>query len=62
MRTRRLPLVIPQQDYKKLEELAKAHERDPMQQARWMLRQALDLHPRNQECKYEQQEADDDTC
>ena len=41
MRTKCLPLYIPSDLYKRLEERATAEERDPLQQARWLLKQAL---------------------
>ncbi len=41
MRTRRLPLIIPAEDYNHLVELGRSEERDPLQQALWILRQAL---------------------
>jgi len=42
VRTKCLPLYLPREMYTRLERLAEAHERDPIQQARWLLRQALD--------------------
>ena len=42
MRTRILPLVLPPDQYARLEREAKAQERDPIQQARHILRQHFD--------------------
>jgi hypothetical protein len=36
-----LPIVLWEQDYSRLERLARAEERDPLQQARWILKQVL---------------------
>ena len=41
MQRRSLPIVLDGPEYKKLERLAKSEERDPLQQARWILRHAL---------------------
>jgi hypothetical protein len=41
MRTNILPIVLPKPLYKELERRAYAEERDPLQHARWLLRQAL---------------------
>jgi len=41
MRTRRLPLIIPADLYEVLEQQAHEHDRDPTQQARYLLRLAL---------------------
>ncbi len=41
MRTRHVPIILPADEYSKLAEMAKAEERDPLQQARWILRQAI---------------------
>ena len=41
MRTNCLPIYLPADLYSKLERDARAEERDPIQQARWILRQAL---------------------
>ncbi len=41
MRSRLVPLYLPKSEYDQLCEVAKAEERDPLQQARWILRQAL---------------------
>ena len=41
MRTNILPIVLPKPLYKELERRAYAQERDPLQHARWLLRQAL---------------------
>lgn len=36
-----LPLAIPSDEYRRLEELGRAEERDPLQHARWILRQHI---------------------
>ena len=36
-----LPIVLPPSTYRRLEQEARAAERDPLQQARWILKQAL---------------------
>lgn len=36
-----MPIVLDADVYSRLERLAEAQERDPVQQARWLLRQAL---------------------
>ncbi len=41
MRTNILPIVLPKPLYKELERRAYAQERDPLQHARWLLKQAL---------------------
>ncbi len=41
MRSRHLPLNIPGDLYQRLEERALANERDPLQEARWIIRQTL---------------------
>ena len=41
MRTRVLPIILPPSTYRRLELEARAQERDPLQQARWLLKQAL---------------------
>ena len=41
MRTRCLPILLPPSYYRRLEREARAAERDPVQQARWILKQAL---------------------
>ncbi len=41
MRTNILPIVLPKPLYKELERRAYANERDPLQHARWLLKQAL---------------------
>lgn len=38
---RLLPIVLSRDDYRRLEALARAEDRDPLQQARWLLRRAL---------------------
>jgi predicted transcriptional regulator len=46
MRTRFVgPIHLPSDLYKRLEQLAYANERDCLQQARWMLKQALSAAP-----------------
>lgn len=42
MRTRPLPLYIPSDMYARLERLGQTEERNVLQQARWILRRALD--------------------
>jgi hypothetical protein len=42
MRQKVLPIVLPPDRYAKLERMARSSERDPVQQARWLLKQALD--------------------
>ena len=37
-----LPIVLPSSTYARLEREARASERDPVQQARWILKQVLD--------------------
>jgi hypothetical protein len=37
-----LPIVLPPPLYSELERQAEAQERDPVQQARWIIRQALE--------------------
>lgn len=37
-----LPIVLPKPLYKELERRAYAEDRDPLQQARWMLKRALE--------------------
>lgn len=41
MRTKCLPINLSPDLYERLEQRALAEERDPLQQARWLLRQAL---------------------
>ena len=41
MRTKCLPIVLAPSTYARLEREARAAERDPVQQARWILKQAL---------------------
>ena len=41
MRSRVLPIILPPPEYRQLERDARANERDPVQQARWLLKQAL---------------------
>ena len=41
MRTKVLPIILPPSTYRRLELEARAQERDPVQQARWLLKQAL---------------------
>ena len=42
MRTKILPIVLPPSMYKQLERDARAAERDALQQARWILKRALE--------------------
>ena len=42
MATKGLPLLLPADLYKRLEAVAKAEDRDPLQQARVILRRALE--------------------
>lgn len=44
-RTNILPIVLPKPLYKQLEREAYAQDRDPLQQARWILKQALETSP-----------------
>ncbi len=46
MRTKILPIVLPPTLYKQLERDGRAAERDVLQQARWVLRRALET-PQN---------------
>ena len=41
MQSRLVPIYLPKEIYSRLEEAAIAEERDPIQQARWILRRAL---------------------
>ena len=41
MRTKVLPIILPPKTYRRLEREAQAEERDPLQHARWLLKQAL---------------------
>lgn len=41
MQVRRLPLSLPPDEYERLRQIAEAEDRDPVQQARWILRRAL---------------------
>jgi len=41
-RSKRLPLVIPADLYRRLEKAAEAEDRDPVQQARVIIRRALE--------------------
>lgn len=41
MKSRRLPLMIPEEDYQRLVDIGKREERDPIQQARYLLRKIL---------------------
>ena len=42
MREKCIPLYLPPSIYEQLVALAQAEERDPSQQARWLLRRALE--------------------
>jgi len=44
MRAQILPIVLGPSAYRRLKEEARAQERDPLQQARWILKQHLDEH------------------
>jgi len=46
--TRILPLAIPGDEYRRLEEIGRAEERDPLQQARWIIRQHIAAASRGQ--------------
>ena len=41
MRIKVLPIVLPSDTYARLERQARANERDALQQARWLLKEAL---------------------
>jgi hypothetical protein len=43
MRTKILPIVLPPTLYRKLELDGRAEERDALQQARWILKRALEV-------------------
>lgn len=46
MRTKYVGVVhLPADLYQRLERVAEAQERDPLQQVRWLLKQALDAEP-----------------
>jgi len=45
MGLRRLPLLLPADLYKRLEAAARAEDRDPLQQARVIIRRALEEAP-----------------
>jgi predicted transcriptional regulator len=49
--TKVLPVALSPAAYARLDELARAEERDAVQQARWMLRQALGDVPPGGEMK-----------
>jgi hypothetical protein len=42
MRSKILPIILPPTLYKRLERDGRAEERDALQQARWILKRALD--------------------
>lgn len=46
-RTRYVPLYLPGDVYARLEQQALAAERDPMQHARWLIRQAVEADGRD---------------
>ncbi len=48
MRSRLISLSLPKTEYDQLCRSAEADERDPTQQARWILKQALVPEPREQ--------------
>ena len=41
MRIKVLPIILPADAYARLERQARANERDALQQARWLLKEAL---------------------
>lgn len=45
MRTRLLPIYLPADEYRRIEELARLEVRETTQQARWLLLQALERQP-----------------
>jgi hypothetical protein len=49
MELKRLPLVLPADLYSRLEEQARREDRDPGQQARFILRRVLEEEPRPRE-------------
>lgn len=44
-----LPIALPRDTLRRLREQAYANERDPIQQARWIIKQALGEPPENRE-------------
>ena len=44
-----LPVALPHENYVRLEQQALPHDRDPIQQARWLLKQALTRRTANPE-------------
>ena len=57
MRTKLLPLHLPAELYERLERLAAAEDRDPVQQARALLRRALaEAAPEHEEARPEEAE------
>jgi hypothetical protein len=51
MRVKTLPIILPPAMYERLEREARAQERDAVQQARWILKRALEapqIDPANQ--------------
>lgn len=44
MRSNCLPIYLDNEAYQTLEQRARDEERDPIQQARWMLKQALETN------------------
>ena len=46
MRVKTLPIILPPAMYERLEREARAQERDAVQQARWILKRALET-PQN---------------
>lgn len=61
MRDKCLPLYLPPDVYQALAERARAAEREPVQQARWMLKQALGT-PASGAAPRGDQEADHAAC
>jgi hypothetical protein len=45
MRFKTLPIILPPAMYERLEREARAQERDAVQQARWILKRALETSP-----------------
>ena len=43
MRAKTLPIILPPAMYERLEREARAQERDAVQQARWILKRALEV-------------------
>ena len=56
--TKRLPLVLDVADYRQLAALAAIEDRDPAQQARFMIRRALEQNPESQTSRVESEQTD----